>query len=75
MTTKLTDALKREIDIAGEPWTLTLSPQGFTLVPKGRRKGVEIAWASLVSGEAALAASLNASLLAQAHRKSPSPRT
>jgi hypothetical protein len=31
-------------------------------VPKGRRKGVEIAWKDLVSGEAALAAALNASL-------------
>jgi hypothetical protein len=32
------------------------------LVPKGRRKGHEIAWKDLVSGDAALATALNASL-------------
>jgi hypothetical protein len=32
------------------------------LVPKGKRKGVEIAWKDIVSGEAALATALNASL-------------
>jgi hypothetical protein len=31
-------------------------------VPKGRRKGYELAWSALVSGEAALATALNASL-------------
>jgi hypothetical protein len=41
---------------------LTISPAGLKLVPKGKRKGQEIAWSALVSGEAALAAALNASL-------------
>lgn len=41
---------------------LTVDPQGFKLTQKGRRKGVEIKWADLASGEAALAVSLNASL-------------
>ena len=41
---------------------LTVSPEGLKLVPKGRRKGQELAWSALVSGEAALAAALNASL-------------
>ena len=62
MTTKLEGELKREITIGKTAYTVTLSPTGFTLVLKGRRKGLALAWADLVSGEAALATALNASL-------------
>ncbi len=62
MTTKLDGRLKRELIVLGEPYTLTLSPEGLILAPKGRRKGYELAWADLVSGDAALATALNASL-------------
>ena len=62
MTTKLDGQLRRELDILGKPYTLTLSPTGLNLAPKGRRKGYELAWVDLVSGEAALATALNASL-------------
>ena len=62
MATKLEKPLKREIEIEGKPYMLTISPQGMKLVPKGRRKGLEIAWKDLVSGDAALATALNASL-------------
>ena len=64
MTTKLDGALKRELLIGKQPYTLTISPAGLTLVLKGRRKGLEIEWVGLVSGDAALATSLNASLTA-----------
>jgi hypothetical protein len=62
MATKLERPLKREIEVEGKPYMLTISPQGMKLVPKGRRKGLEIAWKDLVSGDAALATALNASL-------------
>lgn len=62
MATKLEKPLKREIQIAGKPYILTITPEGLKLVPKGRRKGHELAWNSFVSGEAALAVALNASL-------------
>jgi hypothetical protein len=62
MATKLERPLKREIEVAGKPYMLTITPQGLRLVPKGRRKGQELAWDALVSGEAALAVALNASL-------------
>ena len=62
MATKLEKPLKREVLIDGKPYMLTLTPEGFKLVPKGKRKGQEISWRSLVSGEAALATALNASL-------------
>jgi hypothetical protein len=62
MATKLERPLKREIQVDGRPYMLTISPEGMKLVPKGRRKGYEIAWKDVVSGDAALAAALNASL-------------
>jgi hypothetical protein len=62
MTTKLTNAFKRELDVNGEKYTLTVGPDGFKLVLKGKRKGVELNWAQIVNGEAALATALNASL-------------
>lgn len=64
MTTKLDGVLKREVSIGGEPYTLTLSEEGFTLTLKGRRKGLDIRWVDLVGGDAALATALNASLTA-----------
>ena len=62
MTTKLNSAFKRELDLNGEKYTLTVSPEGFRLVQKGKRKGVELTWNTIVNGEAALATALNASL-------------
>ncbi|HZS69592.1 MAG TPA: hypothetical protein VFA72_20970 [Burkholderiales bacterium] len=62
MATKLDKPLRRELAIDGEPYMLTISPEGLKLVPKGKRKGLELAWKALVSGEAALATALNASL-------------
>ena len=64
MTTKLDGTLKREITIGGVDYTLTLTPQGMTLALKGKRKGFDLEWSALVSGEAALANALNASLTA-----------
>lgn len=60
--TKLEGTLRREIEIEGKPFTLAISPEGLKLTPKGHRKGHELRWKDLVSGEAALATALNASL-------------
>lgn len=62
MATRLDKPLKREIEVSGRPYMLTIAPQGLKLVPKGKRKGQELSWDALVNGEAALAAALNASL-------------
>ena len=62
MTTRLEGPLRREIDIKGEAYTLTIDADGLKLVPKGRRKGLELQWTALVSGDAALAAALQGSL-------------
>jgi hypothetical protein len=62
MTTPLTKPLKRELQINGRAFVVTLSAEGIKLTLKGKRKGQELLWNDLVSGEAALAAALNASL-------------
>jgi hypothetical protein len=62
MPTKLEKELKREVEVGGEPHVLTISPTGLKLVRKGRRKGIELSWAALASGDAATAAELRASL-------------
>ena len=62
MATKLEKPLKREVLIGEQPYMLTISPEGLKLVPKGKRNGLELAWTALVSGEAALATALNASV-------------
>ena len=74
MTTKLQQPFKRELDINGEKYTLTVSPEGFKLVLKGKRKGIELDWRSLTSGDAALAAALNATLYAS-KAEAPASRT
>ncbi|HVF65684.1 MAG TPA: hypothetical protein VNE58_16980 [Casimicrobiaceae bacterium] len=66
---KLDSALKRELDLDGRAYILTLSPDGFTLVEKGRRKGFDLAWTALISGDAALAVALSASVA-----NAPAPR-
>ena len=62
MATKLDKPIKRELEIDGRPYMVTLSPEGMAVVEKGRRKGVSLSWTALVSGDAALAAGLQASL-------------
>jgi hypothetical protein len=62
MATKLEKPLKREVSIEGQPYMLTITPEGLKLVPKGKRNGLELGWKALVSGEAALATALNASV-------------
>lgn len=60
--TRLDKPLKRELRIKNQPHVLTIDADGLKLTRKGRRKGIELAWRDLVSGDAALAVALNASL-------------
>lgn len=71
MTTKLNATFKRELEVNGEKYTLTVSTEGFKLVLKGKRKGVELAWGSIVNGEAALSTALTASLAGTGDSLSP----
>jgi hypothetical protein len=62
MITKLEGPLRRELSIDDQPYVLTITPSGFLLTQKGRRKGYEMDWRAFVSGETALATALNASI-------------
>jgi len=62
MMTKLDKPIRRELQIGEQLYTLTIAPDGLKLVEKGRRKGIELAWTALVSGDAGLAAALQASV-------------
>ena len=58
MTTKLEKDLKREIDVDGKQYTVTLSPGGLKIAEKGHRKGHELTWKQILTGEAALTGDL-----------------
>jgi hypothetical protein len=52
MATKLNKQLKREIEVDGKPYMVTLSPEGLKLTEKGKRLGKEVTWKELVGGDA-----------------------
>ena len=63
MATVLDKELKRQVSVGGVDYMVALDPEGVRLTRKGRRKPeVELRWRELVSGDAAMAAALNASL-------------
>jgi hypothetical protein len=62
MVTKLEKPLKREIALDGKAYVVTIAPEGLKITLKGHRKGQEVRWQDLLSGETALATALNASL-------------
>ena len=71
MATVLNKELKRQFTIDGVDYTVALDLDGLRLTGKGRRKPeVELRWRDLLSGDAALAVALNASL-----SKKPQPAT
>lgn len=60
--TTLDKPLRRQLLVGDRTYTLTIDPDGLKLVLKGKRKGLTLKWADVVSGDAALAAALQASL-------------
>jgi hypothetical protein len=61
MATNLDKPIKRELEIEGRSYMVTVSPDGVKVVEKGKRKGQELSWAAFVSGDAVFAAELRAS--------------
>ena len=60
--TPLDKPLRRELVIEKTSYTLLIDPSGLKLTEKGKRNGIELRWAELVSGDAGLAAALQASV-------------
>jgi hypothetical protein len=62
MATKLDKPIKRELEHAGMLYTVTISPDGVRVVEKGKRKGRELSWESIISGDAELTEALKLSI-------------
>ena len=62
MVTKLERTLRREVSIRHRAYIVSLDPHGLKLTLKGRRKGQSLDWEAFVSGDAAFAQALTASL-------------
>ena len=73
MSTPLHKAIRREVLVGKQAYTVTIAPTGIKIVPKGRRKGQEITWEDLVSGTTELDIKLKQSLAANG-RESPAAR-
>ena len=50
MTTKLEKPIRREIEIEGEPYTVTITPQEVRLTRKRFRSGRAVSWKSILDG-------------------------
>ena len=62
MAVKLEKTIKRELDLDGRAYTVSIGPEGVKVVEKGKRKGREISWRAIVSGDAELAEQIKTSL-------------
>jgi len=62
MATKLDKTLKREIVIDEKAYMVAISPEGLKLTQKGFRKGQELTWQSILSGETQMRQELDASV-------------
>ena len=62
MTTRLDKPIKREIEHDGVLYTVTIAPDGVRVVEKGKRKGREVSWATIISGDAELNEALRISV-------------
>ena len=62
MTTKLEKPIKRELEHDGVLYTVTIAPDGIRVVEKGKRKGRDVSWATIISGDAELNEALRISV-------------
>jgi hypothetical protein len=76
MTTLLEKPIKRALKIKGGEYVVALSPESVKLTVKGHRNGVELKWIDLISGDAALATALQASIgkFTEDRQRSPTNR-
>lgn len=62
MAVKLEKSIKRELEMEGKTYTVQIAPEGIKVTEKGKRKGREISWRSIISGDAQLAEDLKLSM-------------
>lgn len=72
MVTVLDKELKRQVTVDGTDYTVAVDPEGFRVTGKGKRRPqVELRWRDLLSGDAAMAVALNASVSARPKPAAP----
>jgi hypothetical protein len=75
VATVLDRELKRQVTVDGVDYTVAVDPEGIRLPGKGKRRPeVELRWRDLLSGEAAMAVALNASLTASLTKRQAGSR-
>ena len=62
MAVKLEKTIKRELTLDERTYTIAIAPEGVKVTEKGKRKGREISWRAIISGDAQLAEELKISL-------------
>ncbi len=61
--TPLDKPIKRALTLDGKTYTLVVEPEGMKLAEKGHRRGIERLWKDVRTGDAGLAAALQASVV------------
>lgn len=54
--------LRLTVKIYGRPYSLTVTPESFKLVPKGKRPGIELPWSAFVDEDVAMLSALHAAI-------------
>ena len=62
MATKLDKPIKRELELDGQLYTVIMAPDGIKVTEKGKRKGQEVSWRAIISGDASLTQDLKVSV-------------
>jgi hypothetical protein len=62
MATKLDKSIKRELEVNGKLYTITIAPDGVKVVEKGKRNGPHVTWSSIINGDTALNENLRNSI-------------
>ena len=62
MATKLDKTIKRELEHQGTLYTVAIGPSGIKVTRKGARKGHEVSWDTIISGDAELYRDLKISI-------------
>jgi len=62
MTTRLEKTIKRELELDGRLYTVQMGPDGIKVTEKGHRKGQELSWRAIISGDASLHQDLSVSV-------------
>lgn len=60
--TPLDKPIKRALTLGEKTYTLVIDPEALKLTEKGHRRGIELRWKDILSGDAGLAAALQASV-------------